>query len=235
MDKNAVVSALDRAVSETVSEEFEYITNGKSVSIGQWLRNNSRNDIFQSLRSLTPPNYSNPMVSVVYAAMYQLQHINMTYSAIKELLVSKNADKATITNSPRLQVIDLGAGCLAMQFGLTLAVADSLEQGHQNIAVHVDSMDPNLTMCTLGEKIWLNFLRIVNQDNSEPSSTLSSLHRACSMVTHRLHKNIQSIDTLDDSEIWISAIHAFYQVFEKQIRTDLWTNSRCHATTRSDR
>lgn len=221
LDKNAVVNALDRAVSETVREEFEYLTNGKSASIGQWLRNNSRNDIFQTLRSLTPPNYSKPMVAVVYAAMYQLQHINMIYSAIKELLVSRNAEQDTITKSRRLQVVDFGAGCLATQFGMTLALADSLEQGNQITAVHVDSMDPNLTMCTLGEKIWLNFLRIVDEANSEPSSTLNSVHRACSMVTHRLHKNILSIDALDDSEKWICAIHAFYQVYEKQIRTDL--------------
>ena len=223
MDKNAVVDALDKAVSETVSGEFENLIKGKSPGAGPRLRDSSRNDIFQSLRSLTPPNYSNPMVAVVYAAMYQLQHINMVYSAIKELLVSRNAEKATITNSHRLQVVDFGAGCLAMQFGITLALADSIEQGYQNTAVHVDSIDPNFAMCTLGEKIWLNFLRIVAEANLKTSSSLNSVHRACSIVTHRLHKDIRSIDTANDSEKWICAIHAFYQIHEKQIRTDLST------------
>lgn len=221
MDKQAVLNALDKAISETVIEEFERVTVGKSDSYGQWLRNNSRDEIFRSLRSSTSPNYSNPMVAVVYAAMYQLQHVNLTYSLIKDMLAYGDSERAAFTNCGRLQLIDFGAGCLAMQFGITLALADSLEQGQESTFIHVDSMDPSAPMLSLGEKIWKNFINVLAESRENPSSTLNFLNQTIPLISYGLHKDIYTIEVVKESDRWISAIHAFYPTFEGKVRDAL--------------
>ena len=47
-------------------------------------------------------------------------HINLEYTLIKD-----TTGNSGLTDAGRLQVADFGAGCLAMQFGLALAVADN--------------------------------------------------------------------------------------------------------------
>ena len=92
------------------------------------------------LRTLESPDYSDGMVALIYVVRYQLSHTNLAYSIIKMMKEQAGSIKSTLTNTDSLQVVDFGCGSLAMQFGVALAVADVLEQGHTMSEVRIDSI-----------------------------------------------------------------------------------------------
>ena len=119
-----IAECLGIAFANVLEFEFGRLTAGMSRSqIDDWLGRSERS--IQRLRnSGDMPDYSDCMVVLRYVILYQLKHINLAYTLIKDSLGESN-----LTDTGRLQVADFGAGCLAMSFGVGLAVADALTNG----------------------------------------------------------------------------------------------------------
>ena len=141
--------ALDHAVCETISDEFSWLKQG-NPGIGLTSRLiRARSEVLK-LGQTETPDYNDELVPAVYAVAYQLQHINLTYSLINDLMFAERSKKSVLAPTGNLQVVDFGAGALAMQFGLALVVAEALESGENVEAVHVDSIDPSEEMLMFG-------------------------------------------------------------------------------------
>ncbi len=214
MDKRAVLTALDRSIAAAVWNEFNVLTRNEAEQAGNKLRSSARDDIFSSLGGLKRPNYDDKMVALVYAAMYQLQHINIAYSLIKD--TTRNF--SCMVSSGKLKVADFGAGTLAMHIGVALAVADALEEGQHIEAVHIDSMDISLPMLRVGANIWEKFKHIVSTDES---GNLCWLYQACKLISYKTHNSISTIEIEEGFETWLSAIHAVYSETETDTKRDL--------------
>ena len=211
------MSVLDRAISETVAEEFNRLKRGRPESeITAQLRK-ARHQLL-GLRNLEMPDYNDEMVAVLYLAAYQLQHINLTYSMIKDMLHRRDPERLAITRTGKLQVVDFGCGALAMHFGLILAVADALEAGKYITSIHIDSIDPSESMLLIGEEMWLKFTDILAQSESE---RLNWVSKACKLVNHNLYTDIRMINRVENADSWISAIHAVYQANELKVKNNL--------------
>lgn len=215
--KNLVVEALDRAISETVDIEFARLTENMAEEQREALLREARGEILL-LGELQMPNYNDEMVAVVYAVAYHLQHTNLAYSVIGDMLNRRSHGEPILARAGKLHVVDFGCGTLAMQFGLTLAVADALERGEEIKSVHIDSMDTNKPMFTLGDKLWEKFTRIVNYDYK---LRLNWVRDACNLVTHSLHHRIDTINPIEGAESWLSVIHAAYDENKSVIQRDL--------------
>ena len=189
MDKQAVMDVLDRAVSETITDELGRLTGKTSDEARRCLMDHARGEVFK-LAQAKMPDYNGELVPAVYVAAYQLQHINMTYSLIKDLLVTMGPTKNVLSAGGKLQVVDFGAGALAMQFGLTLAIADALEQKQQITAVHVDSMDQSEEMLLIGITMWEKVVHIAKNDKT---GRLRALDQACQLVGYQPHTSIDTI------------------------------------------
>ena len=162
----------------------------------------ARGEVFK-LAQAKMPDYNGELVPAVYVAAYQLQHINMTYSLIKDLLVTMGPTKNVLSAGGKLQVVDFGAGALAMQFGLTLAIADALEQKQQITAVHVDSMDQSEEMLLIGITMWEKVVHIAKNDKT---GRLRALDQACQLVGYQPHTSIDTIKAKKSYDSWLSAI-----------------------------
>ncbi len=217
MDKRAVLDALDRAVYMTALAEYKRLTANRTENEAVLLRDQARFEAFK-LNQTDMPDYDNEMVAVFYAAMYQLQHINLAYSVIKDFVNLGNYEEAITDPAGTLQVVDFGAGGLAMQFGLTLAVADALEAGQAVKAVYVDSIDLSLPMMFLGDKIWERFKEITG---SGKNGRLRWVNEACQLVEHEFHDHVGTISVVKESNAWLSAIHAIYETTVIDVRNDL--------------
>ena len=115
-----IAECMDIAFAKVLADEFGRLTAGMTSSqIDNWLWQ-SEQSILRLRNGSDMPDYSDPMVVLWYAIQYQMGHINLAYTLIKD-----TTGNSGLTDAGRLQVADFGAGCLAMQFGLALAVADN--------------------------------------------------------------------------------------------------------------
>ena len=144
-----------------------------SSQIVNWLRQSEQN-ILQLRNGNDMPNYSDPMVVLWYAIQYQMRHINLAYTLIKD-----TTGNSGLTDAGRLHVADFGAGCLAMQFGLALAVADALESGQDIAGVWLDAIDTGRPIMELGKRLWQVLA-------SEVGSRAGLLQ--CEDLSHRLYE-----------------------------------------------
>ena len=146
------------------------------------------------------PDYSDPMVVLRYVILYQLGHINLAYTLIKD---SNSGQK--LTDTGRLQVVDFGAGTLAMSFGVALAVADALADGEDISTVLIESIDTGRPMMELGLKLWHEFINQVNRKDE-----MTHLAQAARLVQHYLHDDRHSVQNQRDWDCWLSALHTIY-------------------------
>lgn len=215
--QTSVVNALDTAISETVEGEHCRLTRNMAERQKSDLFNEARRQVL-SLRNLEMPEYDDEFVAMVYVAAYQLQHIHLTYSMVKDMQSRRNASTPAMVRTGNLQVVDFGCGALAMQFGVALAVADALEAGENITHVKVDSMDINRPMLFIGRKIWKKFVDIVERDKG---GDLRWVRKACRRLQFRLHTRVGTIERVGDADSWLSAIHAVYEENEATVKRDL--------------
>jgi hypothetical protein len=218
LDKNAVVDALDRAVANTIADELSYFRQKPSEEAVTTQLSRARREILK-LGETGTPDYNNDLVPAVYLAAYQLQHINLTYSLINDMLHARDPGNSRLSPNGRLQVVDFGAGALAMQFGLTLALADALEMGQNIEAVHVDSMDQSEQMLLVGMAMWEKFANIAKADKT---GRLRTVRQACQMVDYQPHTSIETIKAKESYVSWLSAIHAVYEDTGPDVIRDLY-------------
>ena len=116
-----------------------------SSQIVNWLRQSEQN-ILQLRNGSDMLDYSDQMVVLWYEIQYQMGHINLAYTLIKD-----TTGNSGLTDAGRLQVADFGASCLAMQFGL--ALADALECDERIAGVWLDAIDTRPANDGAGQKV----------------------------------------------------------------------------------
>lgn len=212
-----VCRVLDMAVANAAESEFQRLTEGMN-STEKRRRVGEAMDSLDLLRTLESPDYSDGMVALLYVVKYQLSHTNLAYSIIKTMKEQSGSIKSTLTNADSLQVVDFGCGSLAMQFGVALAVADVLEQGHTISEVRIDSIDISRPMIDMGRKIWAEFRELVSQD-----ARLQVLKSSCDLIHkhYKAHTDFHSVQAVPDADRWISAMHAVYKSNRRDVKDAL--------------
>ena len=206
-----IAECLDIAFANVLAFEFGRLTDGMSRSQIDDRLDRSERSIQRLRNSGDMPDYSDPMVALRYVILYQLGHINLAYTLIKDSLGESN-----LTDTGRLQVADFGAGCLAMSFGVGLAVADALTNGESVSLASVDAIDTGRPMMDLGRKLWQEFIKVAaNRDNLDP------LLEADKRMEIQLHSNGESIRKIDSADCWMSALHTLYDGGEVVVRNAL--------------
>ncbi len=206
-----IVDCLDIAFANVLESEFDRLTAGMSSDqINDWLYRSERS--IRLLReSINMPDYSDRMMVLRYVILYQLGHINLAYTLIKDSLGESN-----LTDTGRLQVVDFGAGCLAMSFGVGLAVADALTNGESVSLLSIDAIDTGRPMMDLGRKLWQEFIKVAtNRDNLAP------LLEANQRMELHLHSNSESIRKIGNADCWVSALHTLYDGGEVVVKNTL--------------
>ena len=150
------------------------------------------------------------MVVLRYVVLYQLGHINLAYTLVKDATA---AGDNRLTRSGRLQVADFGAGCLAMQFGLALAVADTLESGEDIDGVWLDAIDTGRPMMELGKRLWQEFANVAGRHTG-----LHFLTEAAELMHwNGFHEQHHSVRQSAGMDCWVSALHTLYDGSENAV------------------
>ena len=167
----------------------------------------ARTSLDDDIRSPRKPNYDDPWVALAYLARYQLGHINLAYSTIKNIASRRGAHRFSLGGKEKLHFIDFGCGTLAGQFGIALTLADGLGRGQKITAVKVDSIDISETMYILGEKVWKRFAEYITENYPK-----TSIRVACDMIQGNFvtRKNYEEVDVLPDWDTWLTGFHAVY-------------------------
>lgn len=216
MNAIALTDALDSAIQKVCSAELDRL-------VGQDNLQSHSSEIGEALNSLKglqkgiEPNYQDPLVALLYLSWYQPKQIRWSRMLIKKLTEVRNTNTILPNHYDKLWVVDFGAGALAMQFAVALAVAHDLANGGKIASVNMEYYDPNLAMCDLGEKLWGQFKIEVRQ-----KPQLSHLKTALDLVkTSRITAAGFSSRRDADEERWLTAIHTLYRnnvsVVKKQL------------------
>ena len=206
----AITNCLDTAFANVLTAEFHRLTRGLSSSQIDHRLRQSEQSILRLRNSGAMPDYSDPMVVLRYVVRYQLGHINLAYTLIKDAMGS-----SALTDTGRLQVADFGAGCLAMQFGLTLAVADALAKGERIFAVHINAIDTARPMMDLGAWLWQEFI------NEARRGGLNFLTEAANLIRTDCHEQHHSVRQFVGMTHWVSALHTLYEGGESAVGSAL--------------
>lgn len=208
-----IAGCIDIAFANVLETEFIQLTAGMPINqINDWLYRSERS-IGLLRNSGDMPDYSDPMVVLRYVILYQLGHVNLAYTLIKN---GRRGQKLADTGA--LQVVDFGAGTLAMSFGAVMAVADALADGEYISAVRVDAIDTGRPMLELGLKLWNEFGNEAGQRHG-----MEPLAKAAQLVQHSLHDNYLSVQKFGNSDCWLGFLHTLYDDNETTIRSALTT------------
>ena len=203
----AAADALETAILQVSQSEFVRLTRGMSPD-SKVLRAASAQHSLGMLRRDLMPNYGDEFVALAYLGQYQLGHINLALSTFKYVESHRTPSRLLPGGADKLHVIDFGAGSLAGQFGVALAVASFLDQGGKVSEVKVDSIDTSAAMLNIGRKAWGYFAADVCENHQG-----TSLAKACEMVNagFEIHTRYQEVVPLPNADTWLTAFHAVYQ------------------------
>ena len=129
--------------------------------------------------------------------------------------IGDNPENPVLTGTGRLYVVDFGCGTFAMQFGVALALADTLERGQTITNIRVDSMDTSRPMINMGERVWERFVDLAKQNQR-----LVRLPRAIEIMDCKVVKSSFGAKRSGE-ECWFSAMHVVYQENEDEVRKQL--------------
>ena len=208
-----IADCMDSAFANVLEAEFTRLTAGMTANqIGARLYRSERS-IGRLRNNRDMPDYSDPMVVLRYVILYQLGHVNLAYTLIK------NGQRGPrLTDTGALQVVDFGAGTLAMSFGAAMAVADALADGENVSEVRVDAIDTGHPMMELGLKLWSEFGNETSQRHE-----MEPLTKATELIQHFLHDNYFSVQKFGNSDCWLSSLHTLYDDNEATVRSALAT------------
>ena len=164
----AVTRALDATITKVAGEQLRWLSSGLPPDeIAERIH-----QVFRSFQRLTvaAPDYDG-WHALLYALWYQPSQINLAYTLARKV----PKEKSPLRTGNGRQVIDFGCGALAMQFGLALAAADSLEELKVQPRVAIISEDSSTPMRDMG----LNFGSISSTKSIMPRSPSLIHYGAC--------------------------------------------------------
>ena len=201
-----VTRALDATITKVAREQLRWLSSGLPPSdIANEVHRSLRS--FQELKRVEMPDY-NEWDALLYALWYQPSQINLAYTLACTRLEKKNPLR---TGSGSLQVVDFGCGALAMQFGLALAAADSLEERGIEPRVAIVSEDNSVPMRDIGLNLWANFVNEINDPQKYPE--LKALRQVC--------REMRLDDRGESSFRWLTVLHVAYPEAVDEIKTVL--------------
>ena len=202
--------ALDLAIAEVFCDEVTRL--GLSEPKNAYKVNYAISELHK-LRTGNMPKY-NELVAPFYVSWYQGSQINLAYSMITDFVDNESTGKDILTDTGRLYVFDFGCGALAMQFGVALAIADALRKNQEVHSAYIACNDKSEAMTNIGKKIWEQFKSEVQKDAGLPY-----LEQACELIEAQTDKPFRMPQ--NNEIIWISAIHAAYEVNQVKVKKTL--------------
>ena len=223
--REAITTALDKAIAETGQAEFQRLCEGLT-DVQVLEKTYSALCSLKGLRGGEMPEYDE-WDALFYVLWYQPEHINLAYTLAQRRL---EQDQASIQQSGGLEVSDFGCGALAMQFGLALATAATLEAGQYPPALTVTSSDASQPMLLLGRKLWDKFIREITI-GGYPS--LARVQRACGPLRFALpsgwtetpawvhYSSLSKHASILKNNRWLTALHVAYEDIHIEVTREL--------------
>ena len=168
-------------------------------------------DSLEELSSGGQPSYD-LATTLLYAYRYLPCHVQLAYKLIRLALDRRDKDAVQRDQGRELLVIDFGAGCLAMQFGLVVVVSEFMRNNGTVPPMRVVSMDKSQKMLDFGQRLWNRFVSA-----AQTESDADHLRGAISLVDPDLRCIGPDdfvgdvVDEQDESRVWVSALHSFYE------------------------
>ena len=151
------------------------------------------------------PGY-NDWDALFYSTWYQPAQINLAHKLFRTVPEDKNP---LLSGSGSLQVVDFGCGALAVQFGLALAAADTLEEHDTLPEIAVISCDVSKPMVQIGWELWCRFVDEIADEAEYPE--LDTLRQACADM--KFDNGGESSATR-----WLTVFHVAYEENHAQVK-----------------
>lgn len=206
MNGKITTNILDHVITTISEQVFNRLASGLTINE----KTEKVRDALESLEKLQGdgiPDYHDEWVALFYH-WYQPSQINLAYSMIKSIINSTD-----ILNE-KLHIVDFGCGSLAMQFGVALAVADLINK-KPITEIRIDSIDTSQAMINIGREMWELFTKLYNQ------KLYNHLGPVCEIIKPNYYKDIGQVEFAQNSDRWISAIHAVYDENKDDIKQSL--------------
>ena len=206
---SATTRALDIAIATVVKNQLEELASkaGPEQTVHNILRSLRS---FEGLQKDIMPAYDE-WDAVFYSAWYQPGHINLAYTLIGKIPIAMNP---LLSGQGNLHVIDFGCGALAMQFGLALAAADTLQEQGELPQINISSKDSSRYMVAIGQKIWAAFVREITHSEKYPE--LNTLRQVCGKMTFENYVGNATVR-------WLSVLHVAYRENANEVENALAT------------
>ena len=209
MNRKIVTNILDYVIKTVSEQEFNRLASGLTIEE----KGKKVLDALESLEKLRTdemPDYHDKWVALFYS-WYQPSQINLAYSMIQSIINSTD-----ILNE-KLHIVDFGCGSLAMQFGVALAIADTITTKNKKsiTEIRIDSIDISQAMIDIGKEMWELFTKLYNQ------KLYNHLGPVCEIIKPNYYKDIGQVELAQSSDRWISAIHAVYDENKDDIKQSL--------------
>ncbi len=201
MNGKIATNILDHVITTVSEQEFNRLASDLNT-------NQITQKVFDALESLGKlqtgeiSDYHDEWVALFYH-WYQPSQINLAYSMIKSIINSTN-----ILNE-KLHIVDFGCGSLAMQFGVALALSDTMKK-KSITEIRIDSIDTSQAMIAIGQKMWESFTKLYN--HSGP---------VCEIIKPNYYRDIRQVESAQSSDCWISAIHPVYDGNKDDVKQSL--------------
>ncbi len=226
-NKQYIIDALDQAISAAFNENFRNLAQGKTEDEIRAVFSQRMTQALPTPQNPQPPApddahpdsepSNDEAAALIYAVTYHLQHINLTYSLIQTLLNHQPA----LTPTGRLHIIDLNPQALAMQFAITLTIADALQNGQNITSVTIDHANPDTPQQLLGETIWKEFTAIIQSEISKQNRQFQWLYRACNLINPNPQNDLSQIQKTPDADTWLNLIYAAHQTQQPPLPPNL--------------
>ena len=205
MNGKITTNILDHVITTVSEQEFNRLASGLNINE----KTEKVHDALESLEKLQRdeiPDYHDKWVALFYH-WYQPSQINLAYSMIKSMINS------TGISNEKLHIVDFGCGSLAMQFGVALAVADTINK-KSITEIRIDSIDKSQAMINIGREMWKEF------------TSYNYFSPACEIIKPNYYRDIGQVELTQSSDHWISAIHPVYDGNKYEVKQSLESLSK---------
>ena len=153
---------------------------------------------------------------LMYGTWYQPRQINLAHGILTWARSKLWEDNPFQPRTDEWQVVDFGAGSLAVHFAVAIAAAEEIDQGTPIRRIQIDSIDTSPEMMDFGSKMWdwYKVLAAIEDPNGP-------LDQAVRSIEWTRHTSTDSVDGLDDAERYLVGINAVYGQNTSVVKNDL--------------
>ncbi len=194
----AIARALDASIADVAAKEFHRISRGMSDQEIATATTHALDSLGRLQTGQRIPNYGE-WDALFYLTWYQPRQINLAYTVARRIPKDQNP---LLEGRGNLQVVDFGCGALAMQFGLALMAADTLENRGSYPRMAIVSTDSRDEMPRIGRQMWCRFVEEIDDARKYPE--LDALRHVSPAIDFVDQTNL-------DATRWLTALHVAYK------------------------